>query len=393
MSRALCSSAALAACLIAPGVAMAQTETRVSADVYATGGYSGNPFGGQGNKNTGSAYGTVGVKPRVELHSARSVISAGGDVQVQHYVRRYSTVDSYSGYLDYAGTPSERLNTRARLSFDDGVIGSYNSFATIDPTDPSVPTTGDDLSLFGSRDRRRSYHGQAGATATLTARDQLNVSFHGDVVRFKRLRTVGNYNGYGSTLGYMRQVSEHAQVGIQGSASLTDYTARGNTRVYSLQATGSFNLAASWTLKGAVGVSFLDDDMTSGTSKSLSGNLSLCRNVTRSSICVNVVKAVLPTAVSGTRDQTIADATYRYQLTEHSSINARGSYTHAERKGLGPAGRNEYFMGSVGYDRKVTERLNVSSSVFYRAIFGGTSTRGDDYGGQIGLTYRFGDPR
>ena len=54
---------------------------------------------------------------------------------------------------------------------------------------------------------------------------------------------------------------------------------------------------------------------------------------------------------------------------------------------------DEYATATAGYNRRPGLRLSLVASATYRKLFGFYAGRPDDYGGQLGLSYRFGDRR
>lgn len=385
---------ALWSVLVLPVAAHAADEQIVSGDVNAGVGYSNNPFA-FGDNSTSSGFFQIGATPRFQLRSARSTFTLTGNVQYQRYFRRYSDSTNFGATADYQGTPAEHVTTHARLSYENAIIGSFdNQRIIIDPTQPVPPTNGGaDIGLFGTRDRRRTFDAQGDASYAVTARDTITANAFFIDTRFKNFGALGDYDGYGGTLGYSRQLSGVTRVGVQGSGSLYDYKSlRGQTKVYSVQATLNTKISKYWTLDGALGASFTNSDL-GGTSSSLSGNINLCRVGERTTTCLAASRAVLPSGFAGTQNQTNLALNWSTRLTEHDSISANVAYTYSGRDRFFPNNDDKYLSLSAEYDRQITRRLRATFTPFYRDVFGGSFHRNKDFGGQIGLAYHFGETR
>ena len=437
MRRSLAPGAALALALAAPVAAGAQTESRVSADVSASLGYSNNPFTDFGG-STGAALATVDIAPRYQLLTERSTVTVSADANFQQYLRRYGHNDSYLGAVDYQGRPSEHLAAHARLDLSSSVLGAFNSslplgvggsFAPI----TLAPTTGTDaaaigagattlqpvtvvspltpyadVGLFGLRNRRRTGRASGDLSFTLSSRDSLSVSAYGEVTRYHDLRD-GDYEGFGGSLGYQRQVSARLGIGLTGSASTYNY--HGNlpdNQIYSVQATASARLSDVWSASGGLGVSFVNGGNGRSTSStSLSGNVDLCRRGPHSSMCLQASRQVAPTGLAGSQYVTTAGLTWTRQLDEKQNLSLSGTYSKVGNDTLLASGpvlpvangfsyQNEYVQAAAGYTRRLAPRLRLAASVNYRQLLGDNNRqagRPADYGGQIGLSYRLGDSR
>lgn len=414
---------ATAAALILPSAALAQSENRLSVDASVTAGYANNPFTIQGS-DTGSGVVTIDVAPYYQRTTSRSMITVSADVNVQQYLRRYGDNESYSGALDYRGRPSERLNTHARLDLSSSVLGASGGYVPITagtgigvvgdttgtaataigatsiatPASALVPFT--DIGLFGLRNRRRTARLSGDAGLTLSARDTLNVSGYGEVTRYANLRA-GDYEAYGGTVGYSRRVSDRLTAGFQGSGAIYNYqTGIANTRVYSIQATGTDKLSDRWTVDGALGVSFVNSDTALSTrSTSLSGNINLCRLGQLSTLCVQAARQVSPTGLAGSQYVTTAGLNWSKRLGEQDSASLGITYSTVGGNttrliaGALPL-QTQYAQAFAGYNRRLRDRLQLIASVNYRQLLGGGNVgRPKDFGGQIGLSYQIGNKR
>jgi hypothetical protein len=385
----------LSASLIAlPGVAYAQSDVRLSADATANIGYSSNPFS-VATGDAGSGLAQIQVSPQLKVVNEHSVFTLSGTAEYQRYFRLYGDSENYAAGLDYSGTPGAHVKTHLNLHYDNAIIGGHDfASGVVDPNAPTEPVnSGTDIALFGTRDRRQTLDANGDLSFALSARDTIATSAYYVRSRYSLFGAVGNYDGYGGSAGYSRQVSEHLQLGAQGSVARYDYTGLlGDSTIYSARAAFTATLGPRWKLDGALGVSFVDTS-TGSSSTSLSGNLNLCRTTVRTNFCLTALRAVLPTGITGTQTETAVNANYSYKVTERGTIFATAGYTRNGNDQLLIVGQNEYLRASLGYERVVRERVRVIVTGQYRKIFGGLVDREADYGGQLGLAVRFGDHR
>lgn len=390
-----CYAALAAAALIAPAVADAQSETRASIDVAPGVGYSSNPFSGTGS-DLGAAYAGLDITPSLSVSTARNTLAVTGSASLQQYFTRYSDNTSYRVSADYAGRPSERVTTHLRMDISSSIIGGYDSFANgvIQPGGPTVPSP-TDLGLFGSRDRRRGAYATGDISVALSQHDSVNASAFYEAARYRRFADIANYDGMGGTLGYNRQLSANTRIGLQGTVSRYDYPgARGQSTVYTVNATGSTKLSQFWTIDGAIGMSFVNSTTIGSTNAaSLSGSANLCRQGELSTFCLNGSRSVRPTGLNGTQYVTLAGASWSRRLSSVDSVSLRASYTmeNGSRAIVLPGLRAQYLATSASYERRLSERLRFTASAQYRDIFTSNLNRPADFGGRIGISYRFGD--
>lgn len=416
-------------------VAGAQTESRVGAEVSAGAGYSSNPFTATGG-NTGSAVVTADIAPHYQLLTPHSTITATADANIQQYLSHYGHNISYSGALDYQGRLSQRLTAHARVELSSAVLGSYNSYglfgsgvaglapigtsgtgvdagttagtvpggattgAGLQPviTEPLAPYT--DVGLYGLRERRRSARASGDLGYALSARDSLSASGFVELTRYGNI--VGSdYDAYGGSLGYQRRLSTRLTLGVTGSASSYVYhSIYPDARTYSIQATASATLSDRWTADGALGVSFIDGGNTAGStsSTSLSGNLNLCRRGAHSTMCLQAVRQASPTGIAGTQYANTVSANWNRQLDERQNVSLGATYSKVGGgQTLLTAGglplESEYVQATATYGRRLGQRLRLTASANYRDLLSGYNAHRADIGGQIGLTYSFGDRR
>ena len=416
-----------------PAAAAAQTESRVSADLSSTLGYSNNPFTTTGS-NAGAAVATIDIAPRYELSTPHSTVTISAEANLQQYFSKYSRNDSYSGAIDYNVRPSERVTGHARIDLSSSVLGAFNSYLplaanvsaftptagsttdvtgvtgptaslnTAQPlpiTTPLVPYT--DVGLFGLRNRRRMAEASGDLGVVLSARNTINFSGFAQLTRYDNLAG-GDYEDYGGSVGFQHAVSSRLRLGVTGSAS-TDHYHNGfdSTQVYSVQATASGRINDRWSADGALGVSFVQGGTQRSTSStSLSGNIDVCRRGSHSSLCAQAVRSVSPTGFAGTQYVTTGGISWNRQLDARQNVSLSGSYSKVgsdtQLYAGGPVAnglplQTQYVQATAGYYRRLGYRLGLVTSINYRQLLGNNAGRTADYGGQIGLSYRLGDRR
>lgn len=419
--------------LALPGAALAQ-ETRSGAQITATGGYSSSPFAEARGRGSG-ATASLSVAPYVAVDTERNTLKLSGVVRLQAYSNRYPLTDSYRVSLDDRLRASERLALFGHVDLSTQVLGGddpdvLGAAGVIPPIgDPAltgngsgggattgagtgaagpgatgvapvvpIPTDGtlfNDIGLLGSRDRRRSVYVTGGGQYALSQRDSFDFSGFVDLARYSRFGSLSNYNGYGETLGYSRRVSSTLRAGAQASVSRFDYRgARGRTNIVSAEGTLSGQVNQFWTFAASLGVSIIDgSSVFTRHSTSISGSLQLCRQGERDVLCALASRQARATGFNGAQFITTADLNWRHRLNERSSLSADAVYV--EQGGLTTlnGSQNKYLRTAVTLDRDITERLRGLVSARYRQVFGGNNGRVNDYGGQIGLSYRLGAQR
>ena len=392
-----------------PQSAWAGDEVRTSADVDVTGGYSKNPFS-EAIGDPGSADVEINARPKVRLLNEHSVLSLDGLIDYEHYFHLYSDKTDYRGTLDYVLTPSSRLALHANAYYDSSIIGGLEAIAPVDVSQPQPPpTTGTDLGLFGSQQRRRSFNAAGDVSYSLSSLSSLTANVFYNSVRYGGSSTQFNYDGYGGGAGYSRRFSEHLQLGVQGSVARYVYQgALGDTQTYSLQATFNYTFSDRWKASGALGGTYSDRTI-GGKSTTPSGNFLLCRTTTRTTACLTASRAVLPTGSTGTVTTNTIGGNYSYRLSEHSSVSAAANYSHNNQPAfiLSPVGgaggavgvgqnpllATSYFSASATFDRTLKERVHMLATARYRTLSGGIANRPNDYGGSLGVSVKLGDYR
>lgn len=429
MTRAGSLLGAATVALVALPTAALAGEGRFSTDVAVTAGYSHNPFT-LSDGSTDSAVVSLDVLPRYQWLTERSTTTLSGAVSLQQYLRRYPFTDNYSAAVDHSQRLSERVTAHGRVDLSSTVLGGFNSYLPVaSPTTPvgTAPgvgailpgtTTGTatgtvvatpiassfpaltDIGLFGTRSRRQLARFSGDLSASLSARDSLTGSAFFEAARYNRALLAADYEGYGGSLGYSRRVSDRWTVGLRGSGSHFNYRGRdSDSTVYSLEGTFSGRLSAVWSVDGSLGASFVDSGAVGSTRRtSVSGSVNVCRRGERSLMCAQLSRQVAPTGLVGTQYVTAAGLNWSTRLSERENLSLSANYSKigSDRTALllgAQRLRTEFVQAVAGYDRQLRERLRFVASANYRQLLSGGPGRVSDYGGQVGLSYRFGDPR
>lgn len=415
--------------IVLPTAALAQSEGRFVTDVSAMAGFSNNPFAMTGD-DTGSGYLSIDIAPRYQLLRSRSTLTVSADASLQQYLSKYSRNDSYSGALDYAIRPSERVTAHTRLDVSSAIVGAFNNYSPFG-TGQFGPTVGTgaggigvgsgtgggtgaitpivspgafplltDIGLFGFRNRRRLARLSGDASVGVTERDTLTFGASAEVTRYRQLPLFGDYEAYSASVGYSRRLSDRLSVGLRGSGSSYNYrAANSDSRVGSIEATASGRLSPVWTFDGSLGASFVSSDGPGSTRRtSVSGSASFCRRGELSTLCIQGSRSVSPTGLQGTQYVTSAGFTWSKQIGERENLSLSGSYSKVggDNSRLVTNGlplQTEYAQGVVGYDRQLRQRLRLVASANYRQLLNNAAGRPKDFGGQLGLSYRLGDLR
>lgn len=382
--------AAVAFC--APGLAHAQDNVRSSVDVTPAVGYSTNPFSGLGS-NVDSGLATINIAPRIEIRGERSTLALTGAADFTEYSRRFQGSSAYRTALDYSMQPGERWKTRIGLNADSSILGAFDA-AIYNPAAPGVSQP-NDVGVFGNRDRRTSFGASGDFTNQMSDRSTLTGSAFVTAARYRNFPQLSNYDAYGYQFGYSRALSEYVQLGAQGAISFYDYRGQANqTRVASLNGSATVRVNQFWTLDATAGATFIRGGSLASTRQtSFSGSAHMCYKAEQSRFCLDASRSAQPTGYSGVQYVTGVGASYSRKLSEADSISVDGGYSHQGSSSFAilPGLAADYARASVGYSRRLGERLNLRLTGTYRDIFGGGVDRRADIGARIGLSYRLGD--
>jgi hypothetical protein len=383
------------ALLLMSGTAMA--DTRVGASVGLNGGASSNPYG-SGASDTTSATLNATFVPTMTIGMPTGSARLTAQVSHTEYARRYSATTDYL----IAGSISQQISPLA--SFSGGL--SFNSrvrnalYPVVNPggelDDPDAPIIVDPSARSSFRERTKTLSGNAGLGFSLSPHDSLNLAVRGTRVRFPSSSNLSrSYDSYGGSLSYMRAIAANTSLGASFDVSRHDYVDPnlGNGTQYSPSLRLSTRLAPRLSFNASAGLTFSNTDILGGSrnATSFSGSIGLCHGGDRANFCLNGSRSVSPTSLGGSSHVTALGSSYRYKLTERSTIGASLSYSRAQSvQGLGNV-NTDYGQASLTYSRQVLEKLSAVVSLSYSDAFNAGSVRGANYSGSVGLRYRLGD--
>lgn len=383
----------------AAGTAYARPE--LTADLSANTSIATNPYALIGS-DTDSASATISLSPQITDRSARGSFQLRGRVSHTEYFSRYNSTQSYSVDTSAVEQLSSKLSIHANAGFDSAVYGNnqllFPGVGDDGVVDPSLPPIVDDITLSGLRERRVSYRSGAGLVFSPSPRDSYTADASVFASRYPRsASTLSEYNYYGGTFGYQRQVDSRTNLGVETTIGRTDYLGgrQGDATTFSPRLSGSIKLDPRWSLSGNVGVSITKSTFSFGksTDTGLAFGLTLCRRGDRSNFCVTGSRSAQPSAFDGVRTQTSLGVNYSYKIDDRSDIGLTGNYARASKANLGTMPQREYVATRITYNRKLTQTLRGFVATGYSDSFDGTGPRRANFDGSVGLTLSLGRPR
>ncbi|SNS83722.1 hypothetical protein SAMN06295912_11874 [Sphingomonas laterariae] len=389
--RLLAAGCAVAA---AAGTAHAQ-DISASVDLSAAGGYASNPFlEDPATASTGSGFVEGSIRPNVAVTDARGRTDFAAYYRRTEYFRRYSAANSYGISARGQRQLNERIEVRALLAYDSSIVGAADPDG--DLIDPGIPES-PDVGLIGSRQRRNSFNSSVGATWRPNARDSWNVDFDATKTDYPNggLAT-DDYVSYGGRIGYSRALSETSSIGGTFGYTEVDYDGIGrDSSILTPQVTYTKRFAGGWSLDAALGVSLTRRELLTGkdNSTALTGQLKLCKDNERTTMCFGGSRASEASGFGGVRVDTSVYGSYSYRLTERSTLAGRVSYSKNDAGGLPISGDRDYFSTTVDYSHQLGEKLRLTAGAAYRDAYGRGLSPDADISGRIGLAYTLGDRR
>lgn len=389
MKHPILCSAAIAALLL-PVAAAAQTRASTkSADIYAEGGYSTRTGSGSALSG-GSGFLRAGILPRITLSGPRTTLNADGEVQLYQYFRFNRRDVNYRANASIANQFSQTTSGTLDLHFSDRELDRFTQF---------VPGTGVsyvDPALLGTRTRTRSYGAIADLSTVLSPRSSLNVTGGWSGSRYGATSTglgLSNFDSWTGSVGYNRQLSVRATIGVQANYQRSTYTSTfyPNSSSYGGAAVFKLKLSPLWSLDATAGAMLRDLGSVAPNNVFFTGTASLCRQGSRSSLCFNASRSVGSSGAAGSDVNLLAAAYYSLKTGLRNSVTLNVEYARSTRATVATnQGKREFATGTLGYNRQVTERLGLTTSAYFRKGTGPYSL-GEDFGGQLGLKYRVGD--
>lgn len=376
------------------GLAAAHAKPELTADLSASTSIGTNPYGLTGN-DTDSGSATISLAPLLTDRSATGSFKLQGRVAHTEYFRRYQSTQSYSVDTSAIEQLTSRLSIHASAGFDSAVYGNnqllFPGTGSDGEIDPNLPPIVDDVTLNGLRERRVSYRSGAGFNYTPTSRDSYFADASVFAARYPRkTANLSEYNYYGTSFGYQRQIDSRINLGLQGSVGRTDYlgTANGDATTFSPRVSASIKLDPRWSLSGDVGVSITRSNRTGGkiTDTGIAFSLTVCRRGDRANFCLTGSRSAQPSALDGVRTQTSIGASYNYKIDNRSDIGITGNYSRASKTNLGLQPARDYVNTRVTYNRTLTRNLRGFVAAGYSDSFDGLASRRANLEGTLGVS-------
>ena len=406
--------------LLAAGSARA-ADTTFGGTLDLRVGYGSNPYlNTSGNGGSGLVAGTLtaGLTSRAAL----STTTLTGVADVSQNFRRYGRNENYSITLGRTQQLSERLSLFGSASYASTLnpgISYLNSFSsgaiypTVGTTTPTVAggvgaTSASDpalvaaspaigvpvgvfdastLDLFALGQRSERISGNAGASWTPTARDQISVSGYGTRSSYKSFN--GDYVGYGGSVTYLRTLSARTRVGVDGGIGIVQSDNYPSARSYNADIVLVQQLNAIWSFNGRVGAIIPAGAYSRGQSATLGFSGSLCGAYPRSTICVSAARQAAPTGIGGLRTDLQFTASLSYSLDERTRLNAAATYDQSPSTAFVP--RQEFYQGTIGASRDLSRRFAVGASARYqKRVASGFYAGASGYAITVDVITRFG---
>lgn len=379
------------------GEAAAQS-TRLAVDVQAGAGYSNNPFLVQGD-NTSSGFTELSVSPELTFRDEVGDASLIGRYHRTDYFGGYAAAEAYGVEARARRQFSPTFTGHADVAYDSSIIGQsgLGYVGVVNPV-PGVDLGTPDIAVIGLNQRQRSLVSVLGADWRASARDTFNAD-----VRLSRIdydQSVGALTSSrtkGGSVGYSRSLSERTSVGLQGSASWTDFGRPGfSGSTYSPQATlnHQFNDRIRFTL--AAGAVFISSTTDQGTTKvtGLSGSFSGCRVAGRSTACVRASSDAQATGLGDISRRYGGSFDYSYRVRENDVVRGSIDYSRvtATSQTLQPPSV-DFVSATLSYERSFSQRVFGGASVAYRQATGGGLDRPSDTTFRLFIRTRLGDRR
>lgn len=364
----------------------ANTQLSGVIDVHA--GYGNNPLFELNSLGSSPTIGTA-IRATVTRTTAYSRTEANGEADIDQYLQHYGGVRNYQARLRH----NQQLSQRFALSGDVSYIDTINQ-------NPSYSTKSSDLSpltdllTVGQRTRRIS--GGLDASWEPNEKNLFQLGLNGSHATFSGGGSA--YNQYGASFGYLRTVSAHTRIGVQGGASLIQQTGQPRARSYTggLQLVQDLN--ARWHLEA--GASLLAQTSFGKLVKSPGFNLSLCGKYPRIQVCFIGSRFGAPSGLGGgQRTDTQGGIRVNYDLGPRSKLAASATYDVSAATGLSdtavPIPAQRYWDGALDYRREISRRLSGGASLRaqrrdYGALFTPTGNKVTAYTATFNLSWKFG---
>jgi hypothetical protein len=382
-------------CALLLTASAAGAETRIGAVAGVNGGYSSNPLLGLSlpGGSEGAATATASFSPTIRWEAPTNSLALLGSVERTVYSRQYDDITNWS----LGSSFNQKLGVRSTISLGANVASRKNvSASNADTTDGSTPA---DNGVEDLGRRVTFFSGNVGFSTQFTARDSVRVSVFGSARRYGSGAAVGSdSDSIGGDLSYSRVLSATMSAVAGANYSHISYSGGQFAASDIVRPYVGLNASLSRQIELSVnaGADFTSIDSPTGTNRttSFSGDIRLCHNGIRSTLCALADRSVEADSYGGTSESTSASLRYNYRLTSRSQFSVQGNYS--ERKSLSNAiinnngGSYSNIAASSQYQHQLTERLSGVVSVQYLDRIKSLQQAGANIGGSLGLTYRLG---
>ena len=355
--------------------------------------YSNNPFLLTGSK-TEAVRARISLTPFIEERNAGSTLRVSGDASFSAYNRTYRDAVDLATQVGYSNRLSRQFSIRAGMSLNSSINSIYNSNPIFEAPSPTIVVPKViDITVIGFQQRSTSAAASTGLTYSADDKNSFSIGYDASVQRFPQGADRNEYSNIRQNISYSRVVNSRVTLGGSVSVSRVNYFGGpfGDARVISPSIDGSFRLASNWALSGGIGFSTSKVNLGFGqlSSTDLSGNLSLCRNDSRTNFCINGSRAAAASSFDGVRTTTTLGISYSYRINARDTLSASGGYSRAGVPKLLVGAPTDYASANTSFARRFSNRMTGQiSGGFSRSSFGGT--RSTTYG-SIGINYSFGN--
>lgn len=372
-------------------------------DIEGGVGYSSNPS--LTIPSRGGAFGRISLHAVHARVSARSTTVLSGYVSNSTYTSHHRSQQSLSVDARHDVAVSERLRLfgDAEVSFDKGgqLDTRFLGVPNVPPppggpgTPPVLLPPGSDfLSVTG-----RTYHlgAHGGGQLALSANDSLTFSSGVDHTVFRGGGQRSEFTTIPASLGYARQISPRANVGVRLAYQHTDYDGPNSVQEITPELTGRLLLSEQLVLSGAVGVSFAstDNGVTTRHSTGLSAQADLCQTGERTQFCGRFAVDQQTATTAGPAKSLSAGIDYSRRLDADSTIQfslAASHYSSPIFLFAGPTfSKATYYRAAADYSRRISDRWFGGVDVAARKVTQSGPDPKADVSGSLFVRYRFGD--
>lgn len=363
-------------------------------------GYSSNSY--SGSSGGGGGFG------RISATAVHSVVSNRASTNLSAYVENqtYFSGGGSNQVFDLNGstryTIEPRLDVFASVGLSGDIGGQlFNRFTSV----PSAPPTSEagnplppidvlDPNLIGLNRRQYRASANGGFSYKISPRDFVNASVGYQKVFFSSGGSGLDYSTVSGSLGWNRVLSERKTVGLRVTAQRTDYRGGGDSTIISPTVTGTAQLSEGWSLSGAVGLSFVNNNTLGSSERStnFTANASLCKSLETGSICAAAARASQASVGQSVVTSTTASLSYSRVLGARDTLRLAADYGRSSGdNNVLIADRSTYYGAHASYDRKISARLSAGAEGGVRRVTRTGGSTPTDVSGSIFLRYRLGD--